>query len=469
MTTEKNEFMEKINANFLNCGICSERYQHAKRLPCMHNFCEKCLSKLAGRSSALFCPLCTEKHTLPITGVADLPNNFFLNELVRQFNEREEKVTESNICGGCREGENSVRCIECGMFLCKNCAHAHQNIRLTRIHQLMSVDVYNKAKVSDPVSVQPSFYCDNHPIQPLKFYCDKCEEPICLECTAFDHKTHNYRLLKDAATEYTRELEVMVAGLKVKEKEAETSKQAVQTMSQSLDNRIRVEEKKLNDHMEKTIMDETVMIQVSGNRLMENLAGEYESRKQRLEAQHKELDIAENYLTNVVGFTEEMVHDGNAAKIMSAKKEMASHLKELTTIEIKSEPLEGANIEFKKSEDFFKDKSLGVIISSGYELSDVPKHVRRGEQIQATLTRRDIPDGKTRSLKIEDIKAVMKTPDNEIKDVKVTDNNNDTFSVRYTGTMTGCHELSVKVRNKPVVGSPVQIKVNPKIWFLSKM
>ncbi|XP_077978259.1 E3 ubiquitin-protein ligase TRIM56-like [Glandiceps talaboti] len=208
MATEAAKFLEQIDANFLNCGICIERYQLAKGLPCMHSFCEKCLSTLADRNSTLLCPLCREKITLPAGGVADLPNNFFLNELVRHFNEREEKVTESNTCVGCREGDNTLRCIECGIFFCGSCARTHQNIPLTRTHLLMSVDDFTTAKSSDPALVQPPMYCSKHPTQPVKFYCDTCDVPICLECTALDHKIteHSYRYLKDAAAEYTREL-----------------------------------------------------------------------------------------------------------------------------------------------------------------------------------------------------------------------------------------------------------------------
>ncbi|XP_077990902.1 E3 ubiquitin-protein ligase TRIM71-like [Glandiceps talaboti] len=476
MAAEATKFLEKIDANFLNCGICFGRYQNAKSLSCGHSFCQKCLSTLAGKKPTVKCPLCRQKHQLPTGGVADLPNNFFLNELVRQFSERDDKLTDSKKCGGCEEGDNTVRCIDCAMFLCDTCARTHRKVPMTRGHRLMSLAEYNKTKSTDPALVQPPMYCSKHPTQPLKFYCDTCEVPICLECTALDHKIteHNYRYLKDAATEYTKELVQMVAKLKMKEREAKTNKQRVQSVSQSLDSRVGVEEKKLDDHMEKTIMDITRMIRENGKQLKKQLKEEYESRQQKLQAQYKELDIAENYLSNVVEFAEEVMHDGNVAKLMSAKTGMTSQMKELMTIEVKGEPVEDDDIEFKKSEDFFKDKSLGEIVTGAdikYKLIDIPKVTRIGEDIKTTLTRQDTSDRKkkTESAKKEDIKAEMKTPDNKIKDVKVTDNNNDTFSVRYTGTMTGCHELSVKVRNKPVEGSPAMIRVIPQKGLVRKI
>ncbi|XP_077990900.1 E3 ubiquitin-protein ligase TRIM71-like [Glandiceps talaboti] len=475
MAAEATKFLQKIDANFLNCGICFGRYENAKSVSCGHSFCQKCLSTLADKSSALICPLCRHEQIIPIGGVADLPNNFFLNELVRQFSERDENLTETKKCGGCEEGENTVRCIDCAMFLCDSCARPHQKVPLTRGHRLMSLADYNKTKSTDPALVQPPMYCDKHPTQPLKFYCDTCEVPICLECTALDHKIteHNYRYLKDAATEYTKELVQIVAKLKMKEREAKTNKQRVQSVSQSLDSRVGVEEKKLDDHMEKTIMDITRMIRENGKQLKKQLKEEYESRQQKLEAQYKELDIAENYLSNVVEFAEEVMHDGNAAKMMSAKTGMTSQMKELMTIEVKGEPVEDDDIEFKKSEDFFKDKSLGEIVTGAdikYKLADIPKVTRIGADVKTTLTRQDKSDRKqTRSAKKGDIKAEMKTPDNKIKDVKVTDNNNDIFSVTYTGTITGCHELSVKVRNKPVEGSPAMIRVIPQKGLVRKI
>ncbi|XP_077990898.1 E3 ubiquitin-protein ligase TRIM71-like [Glandiceps talaboti] len=481
MTAEATKFLEKIDANFLNCGICFGRYQNAKSLSCGHNFCQKCLSTLAGKSFVLFCPVCRQKQIISTGGVVNLPNNFFLNELVRQFSERDEKLTDSKKCGGCDEGDNTVRCVDCAMFLCDICTRTHRKVPMTRGHKLVSLADYNKTKSTDPALVQPPMYCSKHPIQPLKYYCDTCEVPICLECTALDHKIteHNYRYLKDAATEYTKELVDMVAMLKTKERKAKMNKQQLQRMLQSLDSRVGVEEKKLDDYMEKTIMEITRMIRENGKQLTKQLKEEYGSRQQKLEAQYKELDIAENYLSNVVEFAEELIHSGNAAKMMSAKTGMTSQMKELMTIEVKGEPVDDDDIEFKKSEDFFKDKSLGEIVTGSdikykladipdikYKLADIPKVTRIGEDIKTAFTRQDKSDRKqTERTKKEDIKAEMKTPDNKIKDVKVRDKN----SARYTGTMAQCHEQPVHVRNKPTAESLAATGTIPQKGLICKV
>ncbi|XP_077978692.1 E3 ubiquitin-protein ligase TRIM33-like [Glandiceps talaboti] len=391
-------FLQNIANNFLNCTICTERYEDAKCLPCLHNFCRRCLDRLIiGRipeSRFIKCPICRCKHQIPTGGIANLPSNFFVNELVGQFSDRDKKMAKSTACGGCDERVITVRCIECGIFLCAACGRTHQKIPQTKLHNLMSLGDYEMLMFTDPASVQPTMYCSKHPAQPLKFYCDTCEVSICLECTALDHQIteHSYQYLEDAAAEYAGELKRMVAGLKVKERETKTGKQAVKRMSQSLDNRIRVEERKLNLHMDKTIVEITRMIKENGKLLMQQLREEYEDRRQKLEAQHKELDIAENYLSNVVEFAKELIHAGNAAQMMSAKKGMTLQMKELMAIEVKCEPIDDHKIEFKRSEDFLKYKSLGVIVTTSYihyELSDIPKVSSKCEKTQTTLRRHD--------------------------------------------------------------------------------
>ncbi|XP_070571113.1 E3 ubiquitin-protein ligase TRIM56-like [Ptychodera flava] len=223
-TRKESDFLAKIDENFLVCGICSERYINAKSLPCQHFFCELCLGKLVEKTGRLDCPICRRTCAVPEGGMEKLPNNFFVNQLVEEFQLREGNM-ESTLCGGCESEHGCVRCIECKMILCSSCEIPHTRLPATKSHRLLKLDEYVASRLSDPYDVSPPMRCSKHEVYPLVYYCDSCDEAICLECTVIDHRApqHHHRYLKDAAREYVAELEKLLAQMAEKEGEAKES------------------------------------------------------------------------------------------------------------------------------------------------------------------------------------------------------------------------------------------------------
>ncbi|XP_070549816.1 E3 ubiquitin-protein ligase TRIM56-like [Ptychodera flava] len=299
------EHPSEIDENFLLCVICSERYKGAKVLPCLHSFCEACLCKLVKKESSLTCPVCRRSHDLSDKGVAGISSNIFLNDLVGLFSERD-KEGESSKCEGCEEGESAKHCIECALDVCNNCAKTHVRSRVSKSHRLVPLAEYNVAKTADPASVQPPIYCSRHPNYETEFYCDTCAKVICLKCTALDHRTHEYGCVKEAAEAYNKTLVRIVDKVKVKEVEADQSKANVQKVSETLDECYQREEGKIKVHIEQTIENMTRLIQENGDKILAELKNEYDTRKVNLNAQLKQLEIAEQDITSTREYIEKL-------------------------------------------------------------------------------------------------------------------------------------------------------------------
>ncbi|XP_070571100.1 E3 ubiquitin-protein ligase TRIM56-like [Ptychodera flava] len=227
---DERSFLAKIDENFLICGICSDRYRSAKCLPCLHTFCEPCLSQLLKKAGKLDCPICRRTCAVPNGGVAALQNNFFVNDLVEQFRLREDgKNEESTKCGGCEENEgDEVRCIECDMNLCSTCARPHRRVPATRSHRLMPLNEYKEAKSTDPTSVTAQKPCDKHPSHPLAYFCVTCDEVICLERTVIDHRApeHKHQYVKESAKNYVKDLQNLLTKFAEKERDVNESNTA---------------------------------------------------------------------------------------------------------------------------------------------------------------------------------------------------------------------------------------------------
>ncbi|XP_077977606.1 tripartite motif-containing protein 2-like [Glandiceps talaboti] len=467
----ESKFLDQIEEKFLICRICSDRYKRAKILPCLHSFCEQCLDKAVEKTGKLDCPICRRSHGLQGGGVARLSTNFFVNELVEQFRKRETKTEESKRCDGCKQNEPFKHCVECGVDICSFCTSAHQAFPFLKSHRLMSFEEYQNKQTKDPASVQPPVPCNKHPSHAVTFYCDTCDNPICLECTALEHPRpgHNYRYLNDVASEFTKELLKMVAKLNEKNQDTVDSKAAVQKILDSLDRRFKGEEKKVKDHADKIVKEVTQTIRQNEKLLLKELKDEYEGRKTNLKAQLKELVNKENDLVNAREFADKLMHYGNAAQLMSAKRGMTYQIQELITSETKTEPIEHDYMSFQSVADYYKEKALGTILKTPvtYGLKGVPQFTCIGDDMCVTMATTGT-DNNRRLSQMTDITAMVKKPDNEREDMKVDIKEDGTFAMRCQTKIEGDHEILVSVRQKPVQGSPVKVKVIPKKGLVHK-
>ncbi|XP_070579942.1 E3 ubiquitin-protein ligase TRIM71-like [Ptychodera flava] len=217
-------------------------------------------------------------------------------------------------------------------------------------------------------------------------------------------------------------------------------------------------------------------------------------------------------------YTEKLMHYGNAAQLMSAKKEIASRIEQLLNVETKTDPDETDYMEFEPCDDFYTTKSSfhegrvpsklkeAVVIplaknshpvslddfrpisltnsvaevmesliekwikqevkADNCQLVDIPESVGKDEDIIFTIAT-NILRTKTEDKYIE-VNAVMTRPDNTLEDITAINNNDGTWSLKSKAKMTGKHEIRVSVFKKPVKGSPVTINVIPQKGLICK-
>ncbi|XP_070566934.1 E3 ubiquitin-protein ligase TRIM56-like [Ptychodera flava] len=364
-TREESKLLKEMDENFLICSICSERYKKAKILPCLHSFCEHCLRQLVNKTGKLNCPMCRRSHKVPDGGVVRLSNNRFITELVEFFEKRDGRESaDDNKCDGCQRKESTKHCIECRFDLCDVCADAHTRLPCTRSHRVLELGAYRRRQTEDPASIQPPLHCDKHTVHPVTYYCDSCDQPICLECTILDHPRpeHTCRYLDDAAADYAQDLRKMLSTLAAKRKESKASKAAVQKVSEVLDVRFEGESAKLHAHAYRIVDKVTQLIRKNELKLVDELCNEYDRRKRSLNAQLKDITLKEADLENALKFAENLMQYGNAAQLMSAKKGTVTQIGELLRMKTKIEAKEDDYLEFRSVDNFCDGKALGQIL-----------------------------------------------------------------------------------------------------------
>ena len=200
----------------LTCTVCLDYFKEPKVLPCCHTFCKSCLDRLVEESKEkgkITCPQCRSEHAVPENGPSGFLTDYVCDqdlELVKTKDPKEKALT----CGECESIEPAVAyCNDCHSYLCEDCrSTVHKKYRLLRNHKVILIEGLTRETFN---SYFPQ-HCVQHTDEVLKLYCNTCQQLVCRDCCLFDHKDHQFKLLKDARQETTSELNDLTDQVKAK-------------------------------------------------------------------------------------------------------------------------------------------------------------------------------------------------------------------------------------------------------------
>ncbi|XP_033757656.1 transcription intermediary factor 1-alpha-like [Pecten maximus] len=183
-------------ARLLDCSICLEQLHEPKSLPCLHSFCQECLSTfitkdLSGKmasATAFPCPVC-RKLTQPVNPSEDkekwaqqFPANVIVKDLVKST------ALEQMYCKPCgKKGKPGIPaaiwCEICKAFFCEKCKVDFHDW----IHEdCESVAVTGKTGIT-PRQVTEQIRCEKH-AKEVDYYCEDHQVLGCSRCITIDHR-----------------------------------------------------------------------------------------------------------------------------------------------------------------------------------------------------------------------------------------------------------------------------------------
>ena len=210
----------KMATDNLSCPVCYQLFKNPEDLPRHHSYCKQCLEKMQVQSK-IICPECRKEAIVPPGGVKDLDNNFFINHLVDEFILKRKVEGEAEVkCDECH-GEDPVVafCPDCTMFLCHVCNECHKRSIKSRGHGIVPL---TELRFKKDLTIQPKpkpMMCRERDIE-LLFYCETCDQLVCMYCTVKDHNGHDHDTVKKMVSKHRQELkkitvsvEEMIRGL----------------------------------------------------------------------------------------------------------------------------------------------------------------------------------------------------------------------------------------------------------------
>ena len=187
------------HTNLLKCSICLDTFQVPKYLPCLHTFCESCITTFVSSSvesesakKNFKCPICRRIVTLgdienSIEGwVKSLP----LNNLIVSMVDKQAMTQSEKLCDPCQFNPEIVKavswCSTCEERLCKSCDKCHRSFTMTSSHVLVPLEEMNSDKMS--LGIRGINYCSEHNGKIIEVYCVDHSRPCCTLCATLSHR-----------------------------------------------------------------------------------------------------------------------------------------------------------------------------------------------------------------------------------------------------------------------------------------
>ncbi|KAF7223486.1 tripartite motif-containing protein 2 [Nothobranchius furzeri] len=406
----------QIDKQFLICSICLDRYENPKVLPCLHTFCERCLQNyIPAHSLTLSCPVCRQTSILPEKGVVALQNNFFITNLMDVL---------QRAPGSCSQE-----------------AIALNNITTVATGRLLS--------------------CPNHGGSVMEFYCPPCETAMCQECTSGEHGEHPTVPLKDVVEQHKASLKEQLNAVKKRLPEIDSALQMLSEILQQLTNR----KSSVEDYIHSTFDELQKTLNVRKSVLLMELEVSYGLKQKVLQAQLDALLQGQEGINSSCNFTEQALSHGTDAEVLLVKKQMGERLIELANQELPLQPGENDQLDFRVETDGLKKSihNLGSVTTTNAVAFETVatgeglRHCVVGVPTSVTITTKD-KDGGLCKMGNAIITAEISSSDGSKGDGEIVDNENGTFEFLFTVSEEGTFNLSLRLYNQHIKGSPFKIK-----------
>ena len=448
--------VKKATVN-LTCPICYQLFNNPKYLPCHHSYCEQCLEKMQVQNK-IICPECRKEATVPPGGVKDLPNNFFINRMVDELVLKRKVEGEEEVkCDECDEDESVVAyCPECNSFLCQFCYETHKRNKRFRGHGIVPL---TELRSNKDATIQPkakALICKEHDIE-LLFYCETCDQLICMYCTVKEHNGHNHDTVKKMATKHRNELKDVTAPVDEMIRDLSEAHDNIDKMKKKIRQQGDEVDKKIDQHY-----NELVQKLMKQKEQVKQQAHDAVSQKEKaLTVQLEEVEYAQAEVLSMKEL-KDAIEKSSDQEALSAKKQVIDRMQQITDKfnKLNTDPLQSATMEFVPSKESFPQfGQLFTHIDPGAcEVVNLPNHITVGKELKFSIITK-YRNGSQCSLGGSQVFVRLESNTGEVTSAQVRDNNDGSYMASVVVQQGVEVKLSAFVNGQQIKGSPYIVVV----------
>ena len=448
--------IKKVQDN-LTCPVCYQLFTSPKYLPCYHSYCEGCLEKMQVQSR-IICPECRKEAKVPAGGVKEMPSNFFIKRLVDDLILKKKVDDEEEMkCDECNGNDPVVSfCPDCNLFLCHSCNDHHKRSKFYLGHGIISLtelksnkDASIQAKVMIPL-------CKEHDEQ-LKYYCETCDELICMYCTVKKHNGHHHDSVKQMATKHRNELK----------KITDPVEGMIKSLSKVHDNIEKVKKKitRRGEEVDKSIdryYDELLQKLMKQKEEVKQQARDAVSQKEKaVTTQMEEVASVKAELMSMKELTDALEQSSDQ-EALSAKKQVTDRVQQLTNkySKLNVEPVGSAAMDFVCSKEPFPlfGHLFAHVDPHTSEVINLTQVTTVGRKVEATIITK-YRNGDPCISGGSQVCVQLKSFTGDVTAGEVRDNADGSYMASFVAEQVGEAKLSVSINGEQIKGSPYSIVV----------
>ena len=440
----------------ITCTVCQGHYQKPRLLPCNHYYCEACVEQLAKRSRGkpFDCPECRKETSLPAGGAAELQGAFFverMKDVYYKMAKAEGKIEA--VCEECGEGKAVAFCRKCARFICSDCERGHEKMKSFSGHILASLEDLKKGGINDMILQEdPTQKCAEHD-QVIKLFCFDCNQLICGDCTIIDHSGHHFNFLKECAPESRKTLHDSLTSLQKVQADIVVAEKSLVSEEAKID----TQESDISKSIEQKFDKLKGLLRQRKAELMKRAATIAREKKDALSAQKKGFRVAQTEIQLLVDLIQRNIESTSDQDLMSIQTQLKAQIQEKEECH-RQLPLEltaTAGISCSlPSCDVIPD-NLGLV----FDQPRLPRLLNSKMlcEVSSTMDVRVFAPAVTPL----DISAQLKCVANPSLSLRgeIIQKGVAIYSVNLTPQVRGRHDLTVRVKDQEITGSPFQVFV----------
>ena len=443
--------------NNLTCPVCYQLFKSLKYLPCYHSYCEGCLEKMQVQSR-IICPECRKEAKVPVGGVKELATNFFINCLVDDLILKKKVDGEQEVkCDECDEDDPVVSfCPECNLFLCHACNDHHKRNKRYRGHTVVPLtelksnkDAPIQAKVKIPI-------CKEHNEQ-LKYYCETCDELVCVYCTVKKHNGHHHDSVKQMATKHCNELKKITYPIVAMIKNLSEAHYNIEKMKKKIRRRGEEVDKKIDRYYDELLQK----LMKQKEEVKQQVRDAVSQKEKAVTTQMEEVALMQTELMSTKELSDALEQSSDQ-EILSTKKQVTDRVQQLSNkySKLNIEPVKSATMDFLPTKEPLPvfGHLFAYVDPHTSKVINLMQHTTVGKKVEFTIMTKYRNGGPCISGGSQ-VCVQLKSFTGDITAGEIRDNRDGSYMASFAAERVGEAKLSVSINGEQIRGSPYSIVV----------
>ena len=294
--------------------------------------------------------------------------------------------------------------------------------------------------------------CTEHNCE-LDYYCDSCEESLCMCCALTKHTGHRYGTVEQVVTKHKDEIKETNAKI---EKIAKT----ITETHEHIGKMKRINQTDELDEIDQHYEEQIRMLMEHKEQAKAQFRDQASKKKEAFITQHKELEIIQKELTSVRRLNEMLEKSSGKEMLPTEVKKQKRVIDDcMQEIDAKRRKIDSQLMQMDESFVSATPFKQSIINPANCELL-FPESLYTGRPVIATLCTRDSLGNLCPHCSDNKVCVELESVTGKVVHAEIDDDNDGSYKVTFTPQHMGKAKLVVSINGQHVKGSPYDVTVN---------